>query len=560
MSRVVLVSFAGYPYTPSSLVPDNGLASLAGCLMDAGHEVRVLDYGTVTTVGRLFPERLRRAAAPLARKLFVEGRKLSLVERARFLLLGMKLDAYQRRQIGMIAGEVADEAARFGAEFVGLKLWNGDGFFGSVRIAEAVRERLPEARILGGGPQVDYFGRHILEYTHAVDVLVRGEGERVVPELVDAMGRGREWRALPGVLWREGDAVRSNASEVLLDLDGLPLPVYDVNVYPALRGDEKIRIPVVDESRGCPNRCAFCIHPIKSGGRWCLKSPQRVLDEMRRLGGQMDTRYFLYSGSNTSARVAVGIAEAIVREGLDVHYGCFGHVRGIARADFELLRRSGCEAVFYGLESGSPRILKQAFNKPLDLAETERVMRETMDAGIFTIASVIFPAPFEDAASREETLAFLRRVRPDSVPVTIPGVIPGTPWDTASERYGFRKSRRKDLWEYALTYKIKLLFPPTMWKPLPYRLNGKSSRRLFGECMDFVRALESEGLLTHVPHEMALMAHALGEMGDVKGFRDRNRAMFLSGDAEGIGEMVRGINRNVSARVSVEKAPAEVAV
>ncbi len=210
----------------------------------------------------------------------------------------------------------------------------------------------------------------------------------------------------------------------------------------------------------------------------------------------MGSRCFIYSGSNTSARVAIDIAQELLKERLDVRYGCFGHVRSIGQADFELLRRSGCEAIFYGLESGSERILREAFNKPLDLAEAERVIRQTKEAGICAIASVIYPAPFEDAESRRATLEFLRRVRPDSVPVTIPGMIPGTPWEIDPEKYGFKKSERADLWEIGLTYKIKLLFPPSLWKPLPYTLNGKSSKQLFAECEAFIRDIEAEGLVT----------------------------------------------------------------
>lgn len=548
MARVLLVSFAGYPYTPSSLMPDNGLGCLAGCLADAGHQVKVLDYGTVSTLDRLFPPPLRKKTRPLAEKLFVQGRKLSILEKIRFLRAGMRLDSHQRREMVAIAHDVAEEAAAFGADVVGFKLWNGDGFTGSVRIADAVRRRLPRARIIGGGPQVDYFHGHILDYTDVFDVLVRGDGERVLPALVDAMDRGMSWQSIAGTLWKEAGKIRSNPVSPLADLNELSMPLYDPDVYPALRGDDKVKLAVLDESRGCPNRCAFCIHPIKSGGTWQLKSPARVVREMRRLMAQIGTRYFIYSGSNTSARVAVGIARAIIREGLDVRYGCFGHVRGIARADFDLLRSSGCEAIFYGLESASPRILRRAFNKPLNPDNVARVIQQTKDAGICAITSVIFPAPFEDDRSRAETLEFLRRVRPHSVPVTIPGVIPGTSWHTQAGRYGFEMSKRKDLWEYALTYKIKLLFPPSMWKPLPYRLNGKSSRKLLRECTDFVAELERSGLLTHVPHELVLMAHALGEQDDLKRFRDRTRAMFLSGDADGIREMVTRINKNVAVR------------
>jgi radical SAM superfamily enzyme YgiQ (UPF0313 family) len=548
VSKVLLVSFAGYPYTPSSLMPDNGLASLAGSLLEAGHEVRIADYGTVGTVRRLFPGALSRRVRPLAEKLFIAHRRLSWLEKLRFLRAGAQLERHQEREIRAIAAEAADEAARFGADYVGLKLWNGDGFSGSVRIAEAVRARAPRAGLIGGGPHADYFGGHILEYTDAFDQLIQGEGERVLPELIAALERKADWRKLPGVVWKDSNGISCNPTCVVETLDELPLPVYDRAVYPALDGDGKLKIGVLDESRGCPNRCALCIHPIKSGGKWHMKSPGRVAAEVRRMMEQLGSRYFIYSGSNTSARVAIDIARELLKEGLDVRYGCFGHVRSIGKADFELLRRSGCEAIFYGLESGSGRILREAFNKPLDLAEAESVFRQTKEAGICAIASVIYPAPFEDAASRRDTLEFLRRVRPDSVPVTIPGMIPGTPWEKEPEKYGFEKSERADFWEYGLTYKIKLLFPPSLWKPLPYTLNGKNSKQLFAECEAFIRDVEAEGLVTDLSHESVLMADALGERNDLPGFRDRCRAMFLSGDVERISDMVRAINRGVTER------------
>ena len=146
MSKVLLVSFAGYPYTPSSLMPDNGLASLAGSLLEAGHDARILDYGAVATVRRLFPEALSRRVRPLAEKLFVEHRRLSWLEKLRFLRAGAQLERHQEKEIRAIAAEAADEAVRFGADYVGLKLWNGDGFSGSVRIAEAIRARAPRVR------------------------------------------------------------------------------------------------------------------------------------------------------------------------------------------------------------------------------------------------------------------------------------------------------------------------------------------------------------------------------------------------------------------------------
>ena len=547
MARVLLVSFGGYPYTPSSLMPDNGLASLAGSLLATGHRPMILDYGTVSALERLYPRGISRRVRPLATKMFTETEDLTWGEKLRFLWSAMRLERYRKTRIDAIAGEVVEKALDFGADVVGLKLWNGDGFAGSVRIAEELQARMPKTTVIGGGPHVDYFGEHILDYTDAFDLLLSGEGERALPRLVEALSGAGDGTDIPGLIRRKGGEICVNENEPVRSLDELPVPVYDPEIYPALRGDEKIKIGVVDESRGCPHRCAFCIHPKKSGGKWALKSADRVLEEMEELRSCLGTAYFIYSGSNTPADTATAIAKKILKRGLDVRYGCFGHARSISGADFEILCRSGCRAIFYGVESGSPRVLKEAFNKPIDLQEAERIIRSTRKAGIRAITSLIFPAPFEDDASRQQTIEFLKRVRPDSVPVTIPGMIPGTDWETNPARYGFRKAQRKDLWEYALTYKIKLLFPPRLWKPLPYRLNDKSSRQLFRECGDFIEELEEMGILTNVPHEMVLMAEALGCGDDLRGFRDRCRSLFLSGAVEDVADMVKAINRGAAA-------------
>ena len=65
---------------------------------------------------------------------------------------------------------------------------------------------------------------------------------------------------------------------------------------------------------------------------------------------------------------------------------------------------------------------------------------------------------------------------------------------------------------------------------------------------EVLREIEGAGLLTNVPHEMVLMASALGQADDLRGFRDRCRARFFSGDAEAIGEMLQRINENVVPR------------
>ncbi len=554
MTRMLLVSFAGYPYTLSSLMPDNGLANLAGQLQQSGHAARILDYGTVETMARLYPPDLHRRMAPLVQSLLSRrgGRRRDL---ARLLWCGHRLKQHQRKVYAQVALEIIRQANEFGAQFIGFKLWNGDGFLATVRIAELIRRRRPDLPLFAGGPHVDWFKAEIFAYTRAFAGLVIGEGEPAIVPLAEHVGHGRPLAEVPNLLYVEGRKVRRTQRIKVEDLDALPLPCYSPEVYPSLHTDGQIRLVTVDESRGCPGHCAFCLHGQKSGQNWRFKSPLRLVEEIRALQAVVGTRCFLYAGSNTPAAPAQANARAILEAGLEVRYACFGHFKGMGKADLKLLRQSGCRAIFFGLESGSERVLAEAMHKDIPLHRARELLRRMREAHIVSITSVIYPAPFEDERSRQETLDFLLDVRPDSVPVQFPGLIPGTLWDRQACLFGFNfpsgraKARRK-----GLTYKIKLIYPPRFWAKLPYTLRGRSSKQLAAETGAFIQELEQNGLTTGVGHDLALVAQEIGM--DLKTLRDHCRQAFLAGD---IAEVAKLVSQTNAAMCGLRGTPATTA-
>jgi len=540
MARGLLVSFAGYPYTPSSLMPDNGLASLAGALLEAGHEVKVLDYGTVDMIARYVPDRLHRRLEAIWKEA-CDG-ACSPLTLMRLFRAGLASSRAARRVVREVAGELSGEIDRFRPDFVGFKLWNGDGFSSSVSLAGMIRRRHPSVKVVGGGPQVDWFEEVVLDYTDVFHVLARGEGERTITLLAEWSVGARPLEGIPNLIYRgRGGELVKTRLEPVDDLDDLAMPCYDPEHYPSLEGSRRMKMVTIDESRGCPNDCNFCIHPRKSGRNWRIKSPGRLVAEMKNVMSQLGADTFIYAGSNTPSKAAVANAQAILDEGLDVRYAGFGHARAMKNADFELMAKSGCRALFYGVESGSQRILDEALNKGTRVEEVREILKRTRAAGIFTIASIIYPCPFEDEESRAETLDLLLDARPDSVPVQFPGLVPGSNWDRDPGKFGFEIPRgRKAAMRYGLTYKIRLIYPPRFWKPLPYLLDGRNSRRLFAETAEFARQIKEAGIATNVAHDMVLMADKLGMSAEE--FHAESMRLFYTGDHRAIGEWVRTIN------------------
>ncbi len=545
MPSALLISYGGYPATASSLTPDNGLANLAGALAEIGYEPHIRDFATVSFMRRMFPQKLTIQLRVRAAELMASAGAPTPEQVRQLKDLDAMVGAHQQAQLELIAAEVIDEVRKLTPDFVGMKLWNGDGFTGSVFIAERLREQFPDLPIHAGGPQCSWFGESIYRRTDAFTSLTHGEGEEVIKALAENARGQRGLESIPGVIYRDGGHIVRNELGDGLDMNSLPEPIYDESVYPAMAGDEKIKIIVLDDSRGCPYQCAFCMHPIESGNRLRTARAGLLVDRMQQMGERYGVRAFRFSGSSTPGNLMARVAAEVLRRELDVIYTCFGHFRSADPDHFGLMARSGLHAIFFGIESGCQEVLEKAVGKKVDLNSVKETVLAAQRAGIFVVASMIVPLPFDTEETIRESLEFLAEVRPDSVPVQFPGVVPPTPWGQEPERYGFDVDP-EELAMVGMDYKIKLLFPPSMWEPAPYRLDGMDFAQFTARTLRFAQQLEDRGILVGVPDDNALIARCAGM--SARDFRDRTRLWCTIGDADAMGTMVAAANRNIVRR------------
>lgn len=545
LDRWLLVNYAGYPFAPNSLMPDNGLANLAGALHADRKEVRILDYCTVSTVERMTSPELRRQSSRAWDTLRAPGRGASSALRRLGALLTLRRCESERRRLqdralAGIADEVTDQIRAHGITAVGFKLWNGDGLEGAGRLARTVRQRCPGVRVFGGGPHVDLFSAGILEHYPHFDALVYGEGEETIRQLADTGDDPASYETIPNLIHGPPDAPRHTAERMVQDLDDLPLPVYDPAVYHAMEGDEKIKIAVIDESRGCRNECAFCVHPVKSHRRVRMKSIPRLMREVRLLGDRYALRSFRFAGSCTPYSLLNGFAAEVLRQGIPLRYASFAHIRDSEEADFASIARSGCVALFFGLESGSQRIL-DAMHKRIRVGQMRETLRRAADAGIFTVGSLIFPAPGEDAESEAETLRLLREAPLRSVMFQAPVIAPRTAWFDNPAAYGIRIGNKRSYLDKALTWKVKLQLPPRFWDPLPVSVDGHSYRQVLARTGEFGRRVADLKIPTAITDETYLMSVMAGM--EALEFRNAALAAFFAGDTGTIRGLVARINR-----------------
>lgn len=303
----------------------------------------------------------------------------------------------------------------------------------SRELAETVRRLLPTAVILCGGPHATFSPDEILAWG-TVDGIVAGEGEETVREIVRHLSEGPERRLphIPGlVLPGRPFAPRPPVA----DLDALPFP------HRGLEGAVGVDVPLQAEfivtSRGCSSHCTFCSSPAFWGGRIRYRPPRSVVAEMKALRDELGlVRLSIRDDTFTADRHrALEICSLMREERLFFLWDCQTRVTGVDRQLLEEMKRSGCEAIQLGVESGSPAILRR-LGKGITPDQAGGAIDAARAAGLEVSVYLIAGVPGETAADIDATIDLLRRHPPDDALVSPLVYYPGTPLMTDAIRRG----------------------------------------------------------------------------------------------------------------------------
>ncbi len=269
---------------------------------------------------------------------------------------------------------------------------------------EAYKARHPASTVVLGGPGPTGIAREIVEAFPFVDVVVRGEGEATTSELMDCLRRGeaRDLVHVSGIVWRRGgEAVSNPPRPRIVDLDELPMPLYEAVPM------EQYSLVNIVSSRGCPYRCTFCdVAPL-----WDRKHVRRsaagIVAEMRHLHDRYGKRDFEFTDETFVLKRAAVIefCERLRAEGLDARWSCTGRVNLVDETLLDEMADCGCGALFFGVESGSDAVLER-IQKDFSARDVVEAMRRTRRR-LGAVASFIWGFPFETAGNLVETLLLM---------------------------------------------------------------------------------------------------------------------------------------------------------
>ncbi|MDQ7832685.1 MAG: radical SAM protein [Desulfovibrionaceae bacterium] len=339
--------------------------------------------------------------------------------------------------------EVGRILAASGADVVGVSCFTFERA-NARRVAALAKKALPGATVVMGGPHATFFPHQVMADGN-VDVVVLGEGELAMVSLAARLDRGAALGDVPGILYREGHAVRTTAArERSESLDAFPFPViesFDLQDY------KSPEIPPVFQnlpgthvitSRGCPFTCRFCSVNRFFEGKWSFRSPDNVLDELEVLTGRLGVRHVYFSDDLFSLhpKRVIDICRGILERGIEIAWMAETRVDCVDAGMLGWMRRAGCHRVYYGVESGSPAILR-AMNKRFTPRQVARAFDLTHRAGIDPCCFLMVGYPGESPGTISETVELVNAIRPAAMPtIGITTILPGTEIYELSKRQG----------------------------------------------------------------------------------------------------------------------------
>jgi radical SAM superfamily enzyme YgiQ (UPF0313 family) len=273
----------------------------------------------------------------------------------------------------------------------------------TLRIAGAVKRRHPRSLIVLGGPQASVVDVATMKAFPAIDVVVRGEAEQSLPELVGALAGNNAIESVRGITFRRQHEIARNPDAPLIqDLDALPFPAF--HLFPDVRCCRHFPLEL---GRGCPFACTFCSTNDFFRRKFRLKSPPHMIDEMRRVKQTYGINSFelVHDMFTVDRKRVVAFCEAILESKEEFYWGCSARTDCVDEELIALMAKAGCRGIFFGIESGSRR-MQRIIDKGLDLDESENRIRACDKHQINTAVSLMAGFPEETTDDLRRTAGF----------------------------------------------------------------------------------------------------------------------------------------------------------
>jgi len=333
--------------------------------------------------------------------------------------------------------------------FIGISTTTSS-FLDGVRIAKIAKALLPGIKVIFGGPHVSALKKETLAAFPMIDLLVVGEGEETLAELMACETEPPS--SIEGVVYRDesGEPVFSGYRQKGVELDTLPYPAYEkLAGYP-----DKYYLPIFSypqlpnasciSSRGCPYSCSYCDRSVFRQ-TFRFNSAEYLYHHLLYLRDRFGIRHVnFYDDQFTFHRGRIkAFAQQMVDHPIGVSFNCAARAEHLDLELLQLMKAAGCWMISLGVESGDEALLARHRQNPDRdmLAEKIRLIHRV---GIRVKALMMIGLPGETEASIHKSIQYVSSLPIDDLNVAKFTPFPGSPiYESIHEKGEFDENWEK---------------------------------------------------------------------------------------------------------------------
>jgi len=325
--------------------------------------------------------------------------------------------------------KLLDRLSRESPHLVGMTVYSRE-LTETAAFCRYIKENLSDVRIVLGGPHPTACPEDTLKQIPECDFVIRGEAEKALTELVDALERNGDLRSVPNLCFRHnGEIITNERVPAIKDLDSLPFPAreevaenYENGVYYNIIFGR--RTDNIITSRSCPYSCSFC---FKVERRYRSRAPENVVAEIVEsvTKYRAQTIQIMDDSFTIDRDRCTKILRMLIKERLPCEFKVRSRVDAVDRELLRMMHRAGVRTITYGFESGSQRMLDR-FRKRTTVEQNYNACKLTKSAGMACNADIMLFFPGETPETIKETEEFLRRAKPSRVQVFVFCPLPET--------------------------------------------------------------------------------------------------------------------------------------
>lgn len=339
--------------------------------------------------------------------------------------------------------EVIDDVKQFRPDLIVVET-NFSSLGNDISVTQKLKEACGATTVMVGPPTAQFTDK-ILK-NDGVDILALYEYDFTLLDVAGALEQGQPLKDIRGISYKEGEQITHSPNREYTtsdDLDQLPFvsSVYKehLNIRDYYLSQTLYPEVQIFTGRGCPFHCTFCSWPENLMGRkYRSRTAANIVDEFEYICRELPEIREVFIEDDTftiNKSLVLDVCRKIKERNLDITWSCNARAT-LDYATMKEMKGAGCRLLIVGYESGNDEILK-TIRKGVDTQQMRAFTRDAKRAKLMIHADFIIGLPGETKETAEQTLRFIKDIKPNILQVAVATPIPGTKFYEWAKENGY---------------------------------------------------------------------------------------------------------------------------